>query len=134
MAVPSLLVFSPVEKGRYLLAADAGISGAFVQEVDLSESGCFPAMPEAWTIGRLCEKVSSGAKMVVASGGWLKKKADEGRWLHESAYKEVSSHAVVVAQFSYQEYGSGRCYTSSHLPLFYLRKTQAEIDQQSSRS
>ena len=126
VAIPSLLLFAPVESGTYCIAADGGIGGVFVQEISIEEEKCHVVCPEALEREAFLTRASSGVKIVVKSRDWLMRKGLDP----SLAYREVSPHVNIVARVVIQDFNAGRYYTASTLPLLYLRKTQAEIDRQ----
>ena len=128
VAVSSLLLLSPIEKGSYLLAADAGIGGVFIQEISIADDGCDTSAPKVVSVEGFRTKAVSGAKVVVASRDWLVRKGSDGAFLATHVYCEVSAHPFVIARVAYKEFTAHRHYTAASLPLLYLRKTQAEID------
>ena len=127
VASSSLSLYAPAETGDYLIAADAGIGGVFVQEIAITEGAFHVSCPERLEIEEFLTKVASGAKVVVKSRDWLTNKGLDT----SVVFKEVPSHVSMVAKIAYRDFEAGRYFTEASLPLLYLRKTQAEIDRQS---
>ncbi len=128
VAVPSLLLYAPLEDGSYLVTADGGIGGVFVQEIEVVDGECRLSPPELVSVRALHNKRHAQTKIIAADSQFLSAKGLEEGVPALGVYRETSPHTALAARFACQEMRAGRHYTAAQLPLLYLRKTQAEIE------
>ena len=123
VAVSSLLTLVPEEGGSYLIMIDGGISGAYTQRVVVSETGVEADAPQVAAPEELEEVLSRDVALVTDSLLWIEK-----RGISDVGFRVERRHSSIVARYVLREASAGRMYTAHSLPLWYLRKTQAEID------
>lgn len=124
VALSSLLLYVPMEDGSYLVVADAGPGGAFVQSVTICGKECRVERPLRMGLSEAFAHIHPGVTIVSGSVEWMRNKMGAG-W-EPPSIREVAPHAATVAAVAYQEWQIGRFCSARSLPLDYLRKTQVE--------
>ena len=147
IAVCSLLLYVPNVEGSYCVVVDAGIGGVFVQNVQVMRGGCQVTDPERVDLESFLKTVPSGVTICTSSFEMISKKVHavesssfeleksglmtrlHDRATHSSLIcQETLPNPTIAAVVANQDWVAGRHYTASTLPLYYLRKTQAEIE------
>lgn len=123
IALSSLLLYVPMEKGSYLVVADAGPGGAFVQAVTITEGKFHVERPLRTTLSSAVGLVRPGVTLVSGSSEWMQNKGVDIEGL---SIREVAPQVATVAAIAYQEWHAGHLCSARSLPLDYLRKTQVE--------
>lgn len=130
VAVSSLLLLAPNEEGSFIVLVDGGISGAYMQRVCVSEQRVVTDTPQAVSL----DSIPGDLPIVTDSMAWIEKKGGliaphrDRSDSFEIPLRVIRRHGEVVARYIYQEAQEERFYTATTLPLWYLRKTQAEIN------
>lgn len=116
VAVSSLLLHVPSEKGLYRVIVNAGMGCVYAQTIEITAQVCHVGVPERMELEAFLASVQPGMTIVTNAPGW------------RATEVVVPRHLATVAKVAYQEWAAGRLYTARTLPLVYLRKTQAEIE------
>ena len=150
VAVSSLLLLSPVADGQYVLLADGGFSGAYMQKVSVSATGIVVEPPQIMSLNAVPDDffiVTDALEWIEKRGLCIPKQAEElgldlSQSSRDSTIKNGSifeywfspklqcRHGAMVARYCYQEAAAERVYSATTLPVWYLRKTQAEIERE----
>jgi tRNA threonylcarbamoyl adenosine modification protein YeaZ len=110
VAIPSLLLLAPEQKGSYLLVANAGVGGVYSQKIQHDGTTCHYEDPALLSM----EMVKNSPEQKVASSSdWLEK---EG-----IAPLIVQSHVNIVAPLAYELYAQGKVHDAFSVPLVYLK-------------
>lgn len=118
--VSSLLLLSPEQDGTYLLLKDARYAGFYGQEIEI-EKGHLVKVLEPSIFDR---KIFPESVQIVGYEG-ERQKLPEG-----TIFSALSPQKVAVC--AYTQYHPSLRYDETYHPLFYMRKTQAEIEEESS--
>ena len=123
VGVSSLFLYVPEEKGSYCVAVSNKIGGAYCQKIFFDGMTYRYNDPLLLTVEELREM--EGLTIVSPSDQWLTKE--------EITVQTMPLHTSAVARLSLDLYKSGSGFDAQHLPLTYLRKTQAELEKFSSK-
>jgi tRNA threonylcarbamoyladenosine biosynthesis protein TsaB len=120
VAISSLLLYLPEGEGTFCVAIDGGAGGIYSQCIEKSSHGYklfAPMQQKAFNFPK-------DAVAVSPSFDWCEGFPQERI--------EQKSHAATVAKVAFQEWEKGHLETAETLSVTYLRKTQAEREQESS--
>lgn len=112
VAIPSLAFFLPGEAGHYLVVVPAGLSGLYAQRFAVGETiACEPPFSTECLPPAL-----DGSELVVPAFFPAT----------QAPIRRVAKNARVAARLAFQSFSSGEVHGASHMPLYYLRRSQAE--------
>jgi len=120
VALSSLLLYLPEGEGRFCVAIDGGAGGMYSQCIEKTSSGYTLSAPTQQKAFHFPESLIA----VSPSFDWCDDLPQERI--------EQQSHARAAAKIAFQEWERGHLYTAESLSITYLRKTQAEREQERS--
>jgi tRNA threonylcarbamoyladenosine biosynthesis protein TsaB len=131
IGVCTLRTFLPTRPGPFAVLIDAKIGGAY-GIVGTLEGGnvAYQSEPEVVPLEKLSERLGDVQRLVTPQSRPLRDKLQvlypDNPWIWE----EAEPDAVQMARLARQLKEKGEIAQDGHLPLLYLRKTQAELERE----
>jgi tRNA threonylcarbamoyladenosine biosynthesis protein TsaB len=128
LLLPSLFLFVPYEDGKYLSAYDARSGGVYLQTFTIDKGFVSQSEPRLVSFSQFCDMGSSCAAVSSSSSWILKKAEDEG--IEAPLVRTVRPSLSSMAALSWQYYHEKKFSTYKEARLYYLQKTQPEIERE----
>lgn len=126
----SLCAFVPVEAGPFAVLFDAKVSGVYCQKGNLKPDGEpeYLSAPEVVRLDHLKSYLEGISHIVTPNGAQLQRRVKEHWPDAELIWSEQNIDAAWLLKIVWQKYQLKDFTIDFHLPLQYLRKTQAELE------
>jgi tRNA threonylcarbamoyl adenosine modification protein YeaZ len=128
VAVSSLKGFIPKSsyQGAFLAAIDAKIGGVYCLAGHMTDGVVsFDTQEELLSVEEFSKKLTADTLLITPSIAPLR-----ARMEIQSPFIEQAPSIEWLGKFAHLDYLAGRGASDGHLPLLYLRKTQAEIERE----
>lgn len=134
VGIPSLMAWTPQEKGAFAVVADAKIGGLYLLIGEVQEEGDVTYGESAvYPLQEALVKLKAAPRIITPHPMLIQRRllaqvppVDITQW----QWHERDPNPEVMSHFAMQQVSHGLFSTNGDLTLLYLRKTQAEIEKE----